>query len=111
MKILFAFFIIFSFISLFVEVCHARTGPGEYWERMMGEPMPEQLKQQLNLEGASSIDQDAPQKKTVRFAKEFDVKHTLIIYQSKDKPKEDPKPAVEMKDEEIKPKIKATGQP
>ncbi|GKV23817.1 hypothetical protein SLEP1_g33510 [Rubroshorea leprosula] len=106
MKALIAIFIILSSVLLLLEVSHARNGPREYWESMMGEPMQEEMKQLFNLQGAST-DQDGPQKKMVRFDKDFDTRHSFILYHPNDKLKGDPKPLVPVKDQDIMTNVKA----
>ncbi|KAG5247754.1 hypothetical protein OIU77_021012 [Salix suchowensis] len=76
MKSFLAVLVLFSFLS-FVELSDARKEPREYyWKSMMkDEPMPEAIKELF-------VEDPAGAGKLNHFVKDFDTRHSAIIYHS-----------------------------
>ncbi|KAJ6402798.1 hypothetical protein OIU84_014828 [Salix udensis] len=76
MKSFLAVLVLFSFLS-FVELSDARKEPREhYWKSMMkDEPMPEAIKELF-------VEDSAGAGKMNHFVKDFDTRHSAIIYHS-----------------------------
>ncbi|KAJ6739048.1 PROTEIN putative-RELATED [Salix koriyanagi] len=76
MKSFLAALVLFSFLS-FVELSDARKEPREYyWKSMMkDEPMPEAIKELF-------VEDPAGAGKLNHFVKDFDTRHSAIIYHS-----------------------------
>ncbi|XVF45763.1 hypothetical protein PTKIN_Ptkin02bG0232300 [Pterospermum kingtungense] len=91
----FAFFI-FCFLLLFANLNHGRKEPGDYWRRVMkDQPMPEAIKGLLHEDPASDSE-----KKMKHFVKDFDSRHTHIIYHTNPEYKQEDKPFVkDLKDQ------------
>ncbi|KAE8706626.1 Cytochrome c oxidase bioproteinsis protein Cmc1-like isoform 1 [Hibiscus syriacus] len=89
MKTFFSF-IIFCFLLLFVHLSHARKEPGEYWRSVMkDEPMPEAIKGLIHEDPkGSAMDSGKKMKQLVR---DFDSRHSLIIYHNSPESKQQDK--------------------
>ncbi|XP_022762238.1 uncharacterized protein LOC111308184 [Durio zibethinus] len=83
MKTYFAFFI-FCFLLLFANLNHATN---EWKSVMKDQPMPEAIKALLHQDPASGLDSE----KMKHFVKDFDSKHSFIIYHSNPEYKEEDK--------------------
>ncbi|XVE48668.1 hypothetical protein DITRI_Ditri01bG0021000 [Diplodiscus trichospermus] len=91
MKTFFAFSI-FCFLLLFANLNYARKEPGDYWKSIMkDQPMPEAIKGLLHQDAAAAMNSE---KKMEQFVKDFDSRHSLIIYHSNPEYKEEDKPNV-----------------
>ncbi|XWS62521.1 hypothetical protein CRYUN_Cryun06bG0018300 [Craigia yunnanensis] len=65
---------------------------GDYWKSVMkDQPMPEAIKGLLHQDQASALDSENKMK---HFVKDFDSRHSLIIYHSNPEYKEEDKPYV-----------------
>ncbi|KAK8699198.1 hypothetical protein V6N13_115292 [Hibiscus sabdariffa] len=89
---------VFCFFLLFANFNHARKEPRDYWKSVMKEqPMPEAIKGLLHEDQASAMDSG---KKTNNFVKDFDSRHSFIIYHSNLKHKDGDMPyANDLKDQ------------
>ncbi|GMI87953.1 hypothetical protein HRI_002464600 [Hibiscus trionum] len=86
MKTCIVFFILCSFL-LFANLNHARKEPRDYWNSVMkDQPMPEAIKGLLHQDQASAMDSG---KKMNNFVKDFDSRHSFIIYHSNLKHKDE----------------------
>ena len=80
------------FLDKSTNLNHARKEPGDYWKSVMkDQPMPEAIKGLLHEDPVSALDSE---KKMKHFVKDFDSRHTHIIYHSNPEYKEDDKPYV-----------------
>ncbi|XP_039068497.1 uncharacterized protein LOC120214738 [Hibiscus syriacus] len=79
----FSAFLIFCFLLLFANLIHARKEPGEYWRSLMkDQPMPEAIKGLLHEDPTGSG------KKVKHFVKDFDSRHSLILYHNRPESKQ-----------------------
>ncbi|KAK8563152.1 hypothetical protein V6N13_018307 [Hibiscus sabdariffa] len=71
--------LIFCFLLLFVNLIHARKEPVDYWRSVMkDQAMPEAIKGLLHEDPTGSgLDSG---KKMKQFVRDFDSRHSLIIY-------------------------------
>ncbi|KAH1122810.1 hypothetical protein J1N35_005970 [Gossypium stocksii] len=82
MKTLFLFFIFCSFL-LCGNLNHARKEPRDYWKSVMkDQPIPKAIQGLLHQDEASAMDSE-------NFVKDFDSRHSFIIYHSNLKHKEE----------------------
>ncbi|EOX97317.1 hypothetical protein QUC31_015760 [Theobroma cacao] len=97
MKTFFAVFI-FCFLLLSANPNHARKEPGDYWKSVMkDQPMPEAIKGLLHQDPASAL---GSEKNMKHFVKDFDTKHSVIIYDSGPQSKVEDNPHVkDLKDQ------------
>ncbi|XP_039056821.1 organ-specific protein S2-like [Hibiscus syriacus] len=91
-------FFIFCIFLMFADFSHAREEPRDYWKNVMkDQPMPEAIKGLLHQDQASAMGSG---KKMNNFVKDFDSRHSLIIYHSNLKHKDEDMPYVkDLKDQ------------
>lgn len=95
---LYTLLISFLFIfGQFANLSHGRKEPGYYWKSVMkDQPMPEAIKGLLHEDPAASNSE----KKMKHFVKDFNSKHSLIIYHTNPEYKQEDKPNVkDLKDQ------------
>ncbi|TYI95358.1 hypothetical protein E1A91_D02G274100v1 [Gossypium mustelinum] len=78
----------FCFLLLFANLNHARKEPGEYWRSVMkDQPMPEAIKGLLHEDETGSG--SGAEMKMKQFVKDFDSRHSLIIYHNSPESKQE----------------------
>lgn len=78
----------FFFFAQFANLNHARKEPGEYWGSVMkDQPMPEAIKGLLHEDERGSG--SGGEMKMKQFVKDFDSRHSLIIYHNSPESKQE----------------------